>query len=198
MSDTSNKDTNFHHEVHSEPHTGHESTAYEGTDASVKLVLGSLAAIGLTLLITALLTFPIQNILKTANPEGHLPSPLSPERVIPSGPLIEVHPWETFPTLRAHEESILLHDGASPNGQQHLAIDEAIGEVVSKLKIRPGASEGYTVPGGQGRDFAGSLQSMPTAYQATISQATAPQGAVIQGEIHKPASKRSNPGASKK
>jgi hypothetical protein len=57
----------------------------------------------------------------------------------------------------------------------HIAIDQAMGMVVSRLNIAPNAPEGVTTPGGEGRDFSGSINSMPPAYQR-------PQ---IQGEIRK-------------
>ncbi len=55
--------------------------------------------------------------------------------------------------------------------------------VIAKLPVRANAAQGITVPGGQGRDFAGSLASMPPAYQ---------QGPVIQGEIRKNAQAQEN------
>jgi hypothetical protein len=163
------------HEVHSEPHAGHGGTTYEGTDASVKVIIGSLAVIALTLVITAVITLPIQNILKQANPPGELPSPLAPDRVIPPLPVLQVHPWETFPDLRAHEDEVLNSSGKDENGHFHIPIDQAVDSVVSQLKIRPSAPQGLTVPGGQGRDFAGSLSAMPPAYQKPT----------IRGEIRK-------------
>ncbi|HEX4771670.1 MAG TPA: hypothetical protein VH351_12605 [Bryobacteraceae bacterium] len=173
------------HEQHSEhvvtdPHAGHGGTSYEGTDASVKIVLGSLAIIAITLVITALLTFPIQNVLKVANPPGNLPSPLAPERVIPPAPLLEVHPWDTLPKLRAHEDE-LLNGGKDQKGQVHIPITRAMDQVVSQLKIRPESPPGLTNSGGYGQDYSGSVKMVPPGYQG-------PQP-TIQGEIRKNAQK---------
>src|SRR5439155_4092149 len=118
--------------VHSEPHAGHEGTTYEGTDASVGIVVGSLAVIALTLVITAVVTLPIQNILKRANPPGELPSPLAPSRVVPPAPVLEVHPWETFPDLRAHEDEILNSVGKDVAGHTHVPIEGAMDAVIPK------------------------------------------------------------------
>jgi hypothetical protein len=167
-----------HGVVHSEPVMGHEGTNFESTDASVGIIVGSLVIIVLTLIITAVIVFPIQNVLKAANPPGSLPSPLSPARVVPPAPVLQVHPWESFPDLVAEQNKQLSTAGKDANGHAHVPIAQAIDGVVSQLNVRPNAPEGYTVPGGQGRDFAGSLSSMPPAYQAQA-------GPTIQGEIRK-------------
>ena len=169
--------------VVSEPHTGHGGTSFEGSDASVKIVLGSLSIIALTLVITALLTFPIQNVLKTANPPGNLPSPLAPERVIPPAPLLEVHPWDTLPKLREHEEEILNSGGKDDNGHVHIPITQAMDQVISQLKIRPESPAGLTNPGGIGWDYNGSVKTVPPGYQGPQQPAT------IRGEIRKNAKK---------
>ena len=190
---THDKFIQHHGPVHSEPHGGpHAGTTYEGTDASVKMVLGSLGIIALTLVVTALLTIPIQNILRRANPPGNLPSPLAPARIIPKGPLLQVHPWNELPELRAAEDKQLSSSGADTQGHRHVAVEEAMNTVVSQLKIRPNAGPGLTVPGGQGRDFAGSLQAMPAPYKyqgtAAAGETSSRQPVVIQGEIRKNAS----------
>jgi hypothetical protein len=165
----------LHRPVHSEPHSGHGGTTYEGTDASVTVVLGSLVIIAVTLIISFAITVPIHRMLRDANPPGELPSPLSPARVIPPQPVLQVHPWETYPDLLAAQEAQLHSFGKDPDGHVHVPIDRAMDAVVPTLNVRTNAAQGLTVPGGQGRDFAGSLSSMPPAYQ----------GAIIQGEIHK-------------
>ena len=162
--------------VHSEAHEGHEGTSYEGTDASVLMVIGSLAVIALTLLVTALITFPIQNMLKKANPIGESPTPLSPSRVIPAEPRLQAHPWEVFPDLVAAQEAQLHSSGKDESGRTYIPIEQAMDAIVPKLNVRANASPGLTVPGGQGRDFAGSIASMPPVYQ---------QSPTIQGEIRK-------------
>jgi hypothetical protein len=176
--------------VHSEPHSGpHADTKFEGRDASVGLVLGSLSAIALTLIVTAVVTFPIQNVLKTINPVGQLPSPLAPDRVVPTVPRLEVHPWNDFPGLRKHEDEVLTSSGTEAGGRTRMPIQQAIDQVASQLPIRPNAGPGLMVPGGQGRDFAGSLSGMPPAYQAINQRAAqtpaAKTGPTIQGEIRK-------------
>jgi hypothetical protein len=170
--------------VVTEPHTGHGGTSFENSDASVKIVLGSLAVIAVTLVITALLTFPIQNVLKTVNPPGNLPSPLSPERVIPPAPLLEVHPWDDLPKLRAHEDEVLNSGGTDANGHAHIPITQAMDGVISQLKIRPGAPQGLANPGGLGWDFGSSVSKVPPGYQGPAAQ-----GPTIKGEIRKNAQK---------
>jgi hypothetical protein len=161
---------------HSEPHIGHGGTSYEGTDAAASMVVGSLAIIGGTLLITFAITIGIQKLLQDKNPPGELPSPLAPARVIPQGrPLLQVHPWEELPDVRAHEDQILNSYGKDSDGHLHIPINQAMDAVVTRLNIASGAPQGITTPGGEGRDFAGSINAMPPAYRR-------PQ---IQGEIRK-------------
>jgi hypothetical protein len=161
---------------HSEPHFGHDGTNYEGTDAKAGTVIGSLAVIGLTLVITFVLTIGIQKYMESTTPVGQSPSPLAPARVIPSGPLLQVHPWDSYPQLREQEDKILNGSGKDAAGHTHIPIDQAMAAVVSRLNVKPGAPQGITTPGGEGRDFAGSVTNMPSQYR------TAPQ---IEGEVQK-------------
>jgi hypothetical protein len=160
---------------HTEPHVGHEGTAYEGTDASVGMVLGSLGVIAGTLGIVGGLTLAIQKYAQDHHPLGQLPSPLAPERVVPPAPQIQVHPWEDLPQMRAQEEKILNMSGKDEQGHYHIPINNAMEAVVPRLKIEPDAPVGLTTPGGEGRRFAGSVQDLPPQYSRPS----------IQGEIRK-------------
>jgi len=160
---------------HSEPHVGHEGTSYEGTDASAGMVVGSLAVIGITLVVVFAMTVGIQRYIRAGHPLGQLASPLAPERVVPPAPQIQVAPWEDLPQMRAQEEKILNMSGKDAQGHFHIPIDNAIQAVVPQLKIEPNAPVGLTTPGGEGRGFAGSVQDLPPQYQRPS----------IQGEIRK-------------
>lgn len=163
------------HPVHSEPHGGHGGTRFEGTDASVRMIVFSMLIIALTLVVTLALTVPIQRTLHNTTPLGELPSPLAPARVVPPNPQLQVHPWEELPELRAHWNEVLTKGGKDADGREHTPVDPAIDSVVSHLTIRPDAPVGITTPGGQGRDFSKGLSAMPPQYRQ-------PQ---IQGEIRK-------------
>ncbi len=160
---------------HIEPHVGHEGTSYEGTDASAGMVVGSLAIIGLTLVIVFALTIGIQSYIKAGHPLGQLPSPLAPERVVPPAPQLQVQPWEDLPQMRAQEDKIMNMTGKDEQGHYHIPIANAMEAVVPRLKVEPNAPVGLTTPGGEGRRFAGSVQDMPPQYQRPS----------IQGEIRK-------------
>ena len=165
--------------LQTEPHRGHEGTSFEGTDAKAGLVIWSLAIIGGTLVIVFAMTVFIQRFLDNANPRGELPSPLAPERVLPPAPQLQSRPWEELPEMRAQEDQILNGYGKDPEGRVHIPISRAMEAVVPRLKVQPDASAGITTPGGEGRDFAGSVNAMPAPYRR-------PQ---IQGEIRKNAQK---------
>lgn len=164
-----------HEPKHSEPHSGHGGTSFEGVDASVKMVIYSLAIIALTLVVTLAITVPIQKELRHATPEGELPSPLTPARVVPPKPQLQVHPWEELPELRHHADEVLNSGGKDGDGRVHVPITQAMDNVVSRLTVAPNAAVGITTPGGQGRDFSGSVNAMPPEYRQ-------PQ---ISGEIRK-------------
>jgi len=166
-----------HGPVASQPHAGHEGTTYEGIDASVRMVIFSLIIIALILVVSFAVTIPIFRTLRDTNPPGSLPSPLAPARVIPPAPNLEVHPWDTYPDLLAEQEKVLHSSGRDAKGHVHISIEQAQNAVVPSLNVRANAPTGLTIPGGQGREFAGSLASMPPAYQSPT----------IQGEIHKSA-----------
>jgi hypothetical protein len=163
------------HPVHSEAHGGHEGTSYEGVDARPGLVIGSLAIIGGTLVIVFALTVGIQKYIQSRNPPGEEPSPLAPARVVPPAPQLQVQPWEDLPQMRAREDQVLNSSGKDADGHYHIPINDAIGAVVSRLRIEPNAPVGLATPGGEGRQFSRSLSDMPPQYRAPV----------IQGEIHK-------------
>lgn len=158
----------------SEPHEGHAGTSYEGIDASVKMVIYSLAIIALTLVITLAITVPIHRLLRDANPPGQPASPLAPARVVPPKPQLQVHPWEELPERRAHEQQI-LNGGNDDDGRTHIPVSQAMDSIVPRLTVAASAPVGITTPGGLGRDFAGSVNAMPPQYRQ-------PQ---ITGEIRK-------------
>jgi hypothetical protein len=167
--------------VHSErapdtqPVIGHGGTAFENVDASVRMVVLSLFVIGAILVVTFAITIPMQRALNHANPPSGYVSALKPGRVIPAEPRLEVHPWDYYPDLLASQEKILNSAGKLPNGAEHIPIEQAINDVSGKLPVRPDSPPGLTVPGGQGREFAGSLSNLPPGYQPPT----------IQGEIRK-------------
>ncbi|MBV9612176.1 MAG: hypothetical protein JO091_06870 [Acidobacteriaceae bacterium] len=165
--------------VHSEPHLGHGGTSFEGTDASAGMVIGSLATIGGTLVIVFVLVIGVQKLLERNNPPGTLPSPLAPARIVPQNPVLQIRPWEELPEVRAREEQILNSYGKDADGHVHIPIAQAMNAVVPRLNVAPGAPQGITTPGGEGREFSGSVNAMPPAYQR-------PQ---IKGEIRKNAQK---------
>ncbi len=175
--------------VHSErpPETqaivGHGGTAFEGVDASVKAVILSLVVIALILVVSFAITIPIQKTMDKANPTGSYPTALKVGRVLPPEPRLEVHPWDYYPDLLVQQEKVLNSAGKNQNGTFHIPVDQAIGDLAGKLSIRPDAPPGLTIPGGQGRDFAGSLANMPPGYQ--------PPPPTIQGEIRKNAQPQS-------
>jgi hypothetical protein len=160
---------------HSEPVLGHDGTNYENVDARAGLVIGSLAIIGLTLVVVFAMTVGIQKYIDRTNPKGELPSPLAPARVIPPAPQLQVQPWEDLPQMHAEEDQVLNLSGKDAAGHFHIPITDAIGAVVSRVKIEPNAPVGLTTPGGGGRTFGGSLANMPPEYRTPG----------IKGEIQK-------------
>ena len=163
----------------SEPHTGHAGTKFEGVDARPGLVIWSLAIIAGMLIIVGAATLGIQKFLYNINPQGQFPSPLSPTRVVPPAPQLQVQPWEELPDLRAHEDQVLSSSGRDAAGHFHIPISNAMGAVISRLHLRPDTPSGITTPGGEGRTFSGAINAMPAPYQRPR----------IQGEIHKSAQK---------
>ncbi len=162
---------------HSEPHEGHDGTSYEGADAKAGIVVSSLALIGGTLVVVFFMTVGIQKYIQHRDPLGEPPSPLAPARVVPPAPQIQVQPWEDLPLLRAHEDQVLNSSGKDADGHFHIPITAAMSAVVSQLKVEPNAPVGITTPGGEGRNFAGSVNDMPPQYHPPT----------IQGEVRKSA-----------
>lgn len=160
---------------HSEPHGGHGGTSYEGVDAKAGLVIGSLAVIGLTLVVVFAMTIAIQKYIQSRNPVGQLLSPLAPERVLPPAPQLQVQPWEDLPEMRAKEDQVLNSSGKDAVGRYHIPIQDAMTAVIARLKIDSDAPKGITTPGGGGRTYAGNLSNLPAQNRKPS----------IQGEIQK-------------
>lgn len=176
LDDTQNTMVSSRGPMESTAHIGHGGTKFEEGDAKAGVVISSLAVIGGTLVFVFALTLVIHSLLIKVNPPGSLPSPLARERVIPPAPQLEVHPWDILPDLRAHEDQVLGSYGKDMiQNRSRIPIDRAISAVATRLNVAPGAPQGIRTPGGEGRDFAGSVSSMPAPYQR-------PQ---IQGEIRK-------------
>ena len=139
------------------------------------MVISSLAVIGGTLLVVFAMTVGIEKLLNKANPPGQLPSPLAPARILPPSPQLQVHPWDELPDLHAREDQILNSFGKDAAGHVHIPIDQAVNAMAGRLTISPDAPKGILTPGGEGRDFSGSLNSMPAPYRKPG----------IEGEIRK-------------
>jgi hypothetical protein len=142
----------------------HGGTSFENSDARAGIVIWSLAIIAGTLVVAFAVTVYIQRFLYDFNPQGEPNSPLGSARVLPPDPQIEVHPWEDFPELRAHEDSMLTSYGKDAAGHLHVPISLAMNAVISHLKIRPGAPSGINTPGGEGRGYGAS----PGAISAPV------------------------------
>ncbi len=118
----SNELVHSHAPKRTQPHEGHGGTRYEGIDASAGMVIWSLAIIGGTLVFVFAITIWIQRSLQVNNPPGQLPSPLAPARIVPPNPVLQVHPWEELPGVRAHEDQVLNSYGKDADGHVHIPI----------------------------------------------------------------------------
>lgn len=148
------------------------ATRFEVNDARASMVIWSLAIIAGMLVGVFALTIGIQKFLYERNPVGELPSPLAPARIVPPNPQIEVHPWDYLPELRAHEDQVLNSYGKDANGHLRIPINRAIGAVIPSLKIRPGAPQGLTTPGGEGRYSTGAENADRAPYRIEIKGGT--------------------------
>jgi hypothetical protein len=158
---------------------GTEGTAFEATDAPAKVVIYSLGIVGALAAFGFALMFGYDKYLESTHPQGSLPSPLAPARILAPSPQIERLPWLDLPVLRAHEQEVLNQSGKDAEGRIHIPIGQAIDAMAAKLDNKPGAPVGLTTSGGQDMVFSHGLADMPPAYQQAQSKA------VIQGEIHK-------------
>jgi hypothetical protein len=168
-----------HKVFNSKPVMGSDGTGFEGSDAPAKVVVYSLAIVGVLATCAFALMFGYDKFLESQHPPTSLPSPLAKERILAPAPQIERLPWLDLPELRAHEKEVLNSSGKDRLGNMHIPIDKAIDLMAAKLDTNPNAPVGLTTPGGQGPIFSHGLADMPAAYQQSQSQA------VIQGEIHK-------------
>ena len=121
-----------------------------------------------------LLMLGVQRYFQDNHPIGASQSALAPDRVIPPSPQVQVHPWEDLPEMHETEQKGLAASGRDQAGRMHVPIDDAIADVVSRLKVDPNAPRGLYTPGGQGREF-----SHP------LAQTQGNERPMIQGEIHK-------------
>ncbi len=137
---------------------------YEQRDAKPSFIIISLAIIiGGTLLVGVFSAITQAFFHKTTD-LGETTSTLSPSRVIPPTPRIEVHPGETLPEMRTRIERKLSSYGSDGQGHIHIPVSRAIDLTLGRLPVRPGSPPGATEPEGGGRQFAGSLSSIPGGH----------------------------------
>ncbi len=178
MSESHGKSNDLvHSEVPPESHpvVGHGGTAYESVDVTPPTVIWSLAIIALLVVVGFILMFGVQKIFEKTHPPGELASPLSPGRIVPPSPQLQVHPWEDLPAMRAHENEVLESSGKDKLGNFHVPITAAMDAVVARLKISPDAPQGIAGQSGVGREFGRSLSDLPAPYRRPA----------IQGEVRK-------------
>jgi len=168
-----------HKKFNSIPVMGSEGTGFESTDAPAKVVVSSLAIVAALAAFAFALMFGYDKFLEAGHPQGSLPSPLAPERILAPAPQLERLPWLDLPQLRAHEKEVLNSSGKDAQGNIHIPIDKAIDMMASRINTTPDAPAGLTTSGGHDMVFSHGLADMPPAYQQSHGQA------VIQGEIHK-------------
>jgi hypothetical protein len=168
-----------HSEPSSTPIHGHDGIAYEANDVKAPVVIWALIIIGGLALSGFALMLGVQKYFEVNHPIGASESALAPDRIIPSAPQVQVHPWQDLPEMRANEIKTLDATGKDQFGRMHIPIDTAINDVVSRLKVDPNAPKGLTTPGGQGRQYSHAL----TEIQGNERPQT-PTPA-IQGEIRK-------------
>ena len=158
----------------SEPIIGHGGTNYEGRDVKPGIVIWSLIIVASLAVAAFLLMVGVQKYIEANHPAGASISALAPDRVIPPAPQLQVHPWEDFPDMRAAEDKELATTGRDKAGRMHIPIDNAMTEVLSRLKIEPNAPRGLTTPGGQGIE-----------YSHSLGETSGNERPEIKGEIHK-------------
>ncbi|MGC2658424.1 MAG: hypothetical protein WA324_10755 [Bryobacteraceae bacterium] len=161
-------------------HKQPNSLGYESTDANPKLTVYSMAILMGILLFSLIITVGIQKWLEVAIPVGEPASPFAPERVLPPDPKLEVHPWETYPVLRAEEDKILNGYGKDAEGHIHIPITKAMDDVLPTLTIEPNAPAGLITTPGQGREFAGSVRDFPPGLKEPPQPETG-----LKGEVEK-------------
>jgi hypothetical protein len=153
---------------------GHGGTAYEAHDVKAGVVVWSLIIVAGLAVGGFVLMFGVQKYFEASHPRGELASPLAPDRVLPPSPQLQIHPWEDVPEMRAAEEKALETTGRDQAGHMHIPIENAMTEVLPRLKIAPNAPRGLTAPGGQGIE-----------YSHALNPATGNERPQIQGEIRK-------------
>ena len=165
--------------VQSTPIHGHDGIAYEGNDVKAPIVIWSLIIIAMLGASGFILMLGVQKYLETTHPAGELASPLTPERIIPSAPQVQVHPWEDLPEMRANEIKTLETSGRDQAGRMHVPIEKAMSEIVTRLNVDPNAPKGLTTPGGQGREYSHSLTDIRGNDRPASTRP------MIEGEIRK-------------
>jgi hypothetical protein len=106
----------------SEPVMGHGGTAYEAHDVGPGVVIVSLAIIAALALAGFALMLGFQKYMEHTHPRGELASPLSPDRIVPPAPQLQIHPWEELPEMREKEEIELNTTGRDKAGRMHIPI----------------------------------------------------------------------------
>jgi hypothetical protein len=140
-----------------DPVMGHAGTHYEGRDAKAPIIVWSLFIVAGLAVTGFVLMLGVQKYFDANHPIGASPSALAPDRIIAPSPQLQIHPWEDLPDMRAAENKALETTGRDEAGRMHIPIENAMTEVLTRLKVDPNAPRGQTTPGGQGREYSHAL-----------------------------------------
>ncbi len=153
-------------------HTGAGAPHIVGHDtreASVRLILGTIVVLVISVVIVCLIVWGVFNWLKFSYEAAgrQIESPMTGPPHLPPEPRVEVHPFEELQGMRAREDEVLSHyvwvDPKS--GVIHIPIEKAMDEVVATLPMRP-------------RGAAGQNAAQSNAAAGAARPARGPQGGV--------------------
>src|SRR5262249_59358653 len=130
----------------------HAGSGYEHREANVKLIVGSVVGLAITVVIVCGIVYGLFKWFESQYTAEGRDTQVATSLPQTPGPHVEEFPFTELKSMRANEESILHSYGYvdQKNGVVHIPIEKAMDDVISTLPMGPsnGASNAPKPPQG--------------------------------------------------
>lgn len=142
---------------------------FDKSDINLRLSVGSLAGIVISVGIVFALVLVIDRVVLKSGPAEGIRNRFEGFRAIPQRAPLEVTPGKWTDELRAREKAALSTYSRQPDGSVRIPIERAMDLVLPRLPVTANAPKGDVLPGGEDRSRA----AMPSAHANGGAGATA-------------------------
>ncbi|HZU29201.1 MAG TPA: hypothetical protein VFA04_27010 [Bryobacteraceae bacterium] len=131
--------------------TPHPSAGYEHSEASIRMIIGSIVVLALCVVVTCALMVAMFRILHATTGRGPRLSNMANPSTLPPEPRLQEQPWVQLENLRRHENQVLGSYGLdAQTGTIHIPIDRAMDLLLQRGLQNAGGTLPPAAPQGKG------------------------------------------------